>query len=45
MKITAWVLQITDEEGNTMASWEVADMPDDVSQVIDNWLAELESGE
>ena len=45
MKITAWVLEITDEEGNTMSSWGLADMPDYVSQVIDDWLSTLEEEE
>ena len=41
-KIVAWTIEITDEEGNTYTS---ADMPDYVSQVIDEWLSELEGEE
>lgn len=38
-KIVAWSIEVTDEEGNIYTS---ADMPDYVSQVIDEWLSELE---
>ena len=37
--ITAWAIEITDNEGNIYTS---ADMPDYVSQVIDEWLSSLE---
>lgn len=35
-RITAWTIEITDNEGNTYTS---ADMPDYVSQAIDEWLS------
>lgn len=38
-KITAWTIEIADDEGNIYTS---ADMPDYVSQVIDEWLSSLE---
>ena len=38
-KIVAWAIELTDDEGNTYTS---ADMPDYVSQVIDDWLSTLE---
>ena len=38
-KITAWAIEITDNEGNVYTS---ADMPDHVSQVVDEWLSSLE---
>ena len=38
-KITAWAIEITDNEGNVYTS---ADMPDYVSQVVDEWLSNLE---
>jgi hypothetical protein len=38
-KITAWTIEITDDEGNIYTS---ADMPDYVSQLIDGWLSSLE---
>ena len=41
-KIVAWRIEVVDEEGNTYTS---ADMPDNVSQVIDKWLSELEEEE
>ena len=41
-KIIAWAIEITDNEGNVYTS---ADMPDFVSQVIDEWLNELEAEE
>jgi len=41
-KIVAWSIEITDSEGNTYTS---ADMPDYVSQVIDEWLSNLEEEE
>jgi hypothetical protein len=41
-KIVAWRIEVVDKEGNTYTS---ADMPDYVSQVIDEWLSELEEEE
>ena len=38
-KITAWAIEITDNEGNVYTS---ADMPDHVSQEVDEWLSSLE---
>lgn len=40
MKVVAWKIEITLENGEVMNS---SDMPDRVSQVIDDWLNELES--
>ena len=37
MEIIAWTILITDQHGNEYTS---ADMPDYVSQVIDEWLSE-----
>tara|TARA_B000000557_G_scaffold263416_1_gene266208 strand:+ start:1152 stop:1292 length:141 start_codon:yes stop_codon:yes gene_type:complete len=39
MKVTAWNIQVIDEEGNEHT---IGDMPDSVSQVIDAWLTTLE---
>ena len=41
-KIVAWTIQVTDGNGNTYTS---ADMPDYVSQMIDEWLSNLEEEE
>lgn len=42
MKVIAWSIEITLENGEVYNS---ADMPDYVAQVVDDWLAELESEE
>jgi len=42
MKVIAWTIEITLENGEVL---NTADMPDGVSQVIDEWLSELESEE
>tara|TARA_R100000329_G_C7456064_1_gene160599 strand:- start:139 stop:264 length:126 start_codon:yes stop_codon:yes gene_type:complete len=39
MKIVAWSIQIVLESGKIITS---ADMPDYLSQQIDDWLSELE---
>ena len=41
-KITAWTIEITDSKGNT---YTIADMPDYVSNVVDEWLSEMEEEE
>jgi len=41
-KIEAWSILVQYEDGSTE---EISDMPDDISQIVDDYLTELEQGE
>ena len=41
-EIVAWAIQVEYKDGSLEL---LADMPDDVSQVVDDWLTEYERGE
>jgi len=40
VKIVSWCIEATLENGETV---ELADMPDEVASMVDEWLTELEA--